>query len=551
MVVLYYFMLTIGVLLFYLGVVTLIFNRDKLVHKAYPLIAVSLGLILAARSMGEGSAASATEDVLLMFAALATAGVALFFHPFSRHHWSRRWSWAVAVPAMVTLGVITLYQVVTVMTFPDVFTDPFWGADTWLQLLLTAAYTAAAAGSYALAYRSTKAEDRVHVEYIGWAQVLAYLFTFAALMILPAAGITSYIVTAPLLAYAAMVTLVVLALVRHELLNVQIVITETFVILVASVALLNRLLRAQSMAEVALSIIVLLLFLAALGRLFVVFSQIIHEREVLKLHNKQLRELMNMKTQFLQIASHQLRAPLTSLYGLVQLDAAGYFHDLPKDKHQEFHDRMLQSAERLQELVNDLLRALKLEGDDLPLALSAVDVVTLLNESIDTLKMNFEKRGLTIRLFKPARSLPKIQADPDYLRQVFVNLIDNAERYTERGGVTVTPKFEDGHVVIEITDTGIGITPDEKKTMFQKFARGKRATEFQQQGTGLGLFIAQKIIQNHCGTLELSSKGKNMGTTARVVLPLQHPKVHYHGILGEDIKPWSSGKSDPAPKQAV
>lgn len=257
--------------------------------------------------------------------------------------------------------------------------------------------------------------------------------------------------------------------------------------------------------------------------------KMVNQHRSLKQKDNKLEEAIDIRTEFLQIASHQLRTPLTSLYGLVELDAAGYPHELPPEKHKEFHERMLESASRLTNLVNGLLSTLRLEGDDLPLIFKSVDPQKIVGEAIGVVRSKFEDKNITLTVEPPAKKIPAIDGDREYLRQVFINLLDNAQRYTPKGGsATVKIHIAGSAVVVNIIDTGIGITAEEHTQIFQKFARSERAREFQPEGTGLGLYIASKIAAGHHGNLEMISEGENKGTTARVTIPVKHKNIHYH-----------------------
>lgn len=236
--------------------------------------------------------------------------------------------------------------------------------------------------------------------------------------------------------------------------------------------------------------------------------------------NQHLRELMKIKTEFLQIASHQLRTPLTSLRGLLEMQAEGGFDKLPDEERRGMQKDMLSAANNLNNIVNDLLDVMELEGGKLNFRLEQVDVVKLLQEAADTLKPVYGKKGLSLTFNKPG-ALPKAEADSSYLRQAFLNIINNAEKYTEKGGLVITPRLKAERVEIEFKDTGIGITPDELSKLFGKFVRGKRSALVHTDGSGLGLFIVKKIVEEHGGSVTLESKGVGKGTCVRVTLPLR------------------------------
>ncbi len=236
--------------------------------------------------------------------------------------------------------------------------------------------------------------------------------------------------------------------------------------------------------------------------------------------NTHLKELMDIKTEFLQIASHQLRTPLTSLRGLLAMQAEGGFDKLPDPERHDLQKNMHNAANNLNNIVNDLLDAMELEGGQLNFTWEPVDVTALLQESVDTLKPSYDKKGLSIILNKPSM-LPKIEADSGYLRQVFLNIINNAEKYTQKGGLVITSTLQTNRLEITFKDTGMGIDPAELPKLFGKFIRGKKSALVHTDGSGLGLFIIKKIVEEHHGQVNLVSEGVGKGSTVRVILPLK------------------------------
>lgn len=240
--------------------------------------------------------------------------------------------------------------------------------------------------------------------------------------------------------------------------------------------------------------------------------------------NQHLQELMKIKTEFLHIASHQLRTPLTSLRGFLEMQANGEFDKMPAEEHRELQRNMLSGANQLNSIVNDLLDAMELEGGSLNFKVKPVQVESIIEEAINTLKLNYDKKGLSLIFEKPQPPLPQIEADEGYLRQVFLNTIDNAEKYTEKGGVTIKAALKGDEIEVTITDTGMGIDPADVSKLFGKFVRGQKSERVHTDGSGLGLFIVQKIVEEHHGRVMLESKGVGQGTTARIMLPLQQPR---------------------------
>ncbi|MBI3250587.1 MAG: GAF domain-containing sensor histidine kinase [Candidatus Andersenbacteria bacterium] len=239
--------------------------------------------------------------------------------------------------------------------------------------------------------------------------------------------------------------------------------------------------------------------------------------------NKHLKELMDVKTEFLHIASHQLRTPLTSLRGFLEMQAKGEFDKLPTEERRELQQNMFSGATQLNSIVNDLLDAMELEGGSLNFKVEPVQLENVIEDSIKTLKLNYDKKGLSLVFEKSGKPLPKLEADPGYLRQVFLNIIDNAEKYTEKGGVTIKANLKSNEIEVAVTDTGMGIDSTEIHKLFGKFVRGKKSERMHTDGSGLGLFIIKKIVEEHNGRVMLESEGVGKGTTFRVTLPLQQP----------------------------
>jgi len=128
---------------------------------------------------------------------------------------------------------------------------------------------------------------------------------------------------------------------------------------------------------------------------------------------------------------------------------------------------------------------------------------------------------LYIKYSRISGNIPEIEADPKYLIHVFMNIIDNAEKYTERGGLEITVQHKDDNVYIRFTDTGIGISEEDQKNLFQKFSRGRKSDLANPNGSGLGLFIAKQILDEHHGHIQASSLGDGKGATFVVELPVR------------------------------
>ncbi|MFA5030377.1 MAG: ATP-binding protein [Patescibacteria group bacterium] len=243
----------------------------------------------------------------------------------------------------------------------------------------------------------------------------------------------------------------------------------------------------------------------------------------IKEKNLRLQQLLKMKSDFLSIASHQLRTPLTAIRGLLAMQAEGDLDKLPKSEQKKEQQHMLESANRLSNIVNDLLDAMELEGGHLNFQFKEVDITEILNQIAEDLKPNYDKKGIALTIDIP-KDFPTIEAEPKMLHEALENIIDNAEKYTNKGGVTVTLSKKNKHMTIEVKDTGIGIPKTDKPRLFEKFSRGEKSSYQHTDGSGLGLFITKNVITEHHGDITVESEGEGKGTTVTITLPTIQPK---------------------------
>lgn len=234
--------------------------------------------------------------------------------------------------------------------------------------------------------------------------------------------------------------------------------------------------------------------------------------------NENLKELLEIKNEFLHITSHQLRTPLTAIRGMLSMWYEGDFDNLSEAERRNILKRICNSAERLNNITNDMLDALEIEGGLLKFQFNYASIKDIVKETIDTLKNNYDAKGLYVKL-KAEENLPEAKVELNYIRQVFMNVIDNASKYTKKGGVDITIKLNGKYVETIVKDTGVGISKEDQRRLFEKFTRGKNAIKENASGSGLGLFIAKKIIEKHHGKISFFSEGIGMGSTVTISLP--------------------------------
>jgi signal transduction histidine kinase/CHASE3 domain sensor protein len=233
------------------------------------------------------------------------------------------------------------------------------------------------------------------------------------------------------------------------------------------------------------------------------------------------REAERMKDEFSALVSHELRTPLTSIIGYLELlrgDAEADGDDPAARQRAQFLAVVDRNARRLLRLVGDLLFVAQVEAGRLSLDEGDVDLEAVARESVEAAGPRARHGGVELTL--ESEPVPPVRGDRDRLAQALDNLVSNAIKFTPDGGrVTVRLMREDDRAVLEVQDTGIGISQADLQRLFQRFFRTQRATSAAIPGVGLGLTIAQAIVHGHDGHIAVQSMDGH-GTTFRIELPL-------------------------------
>ncbi|MBI2582996.1 hypothetical protein HYV98_01940, partial [Candidatus Azambacteria bacterium] len=324
-----------------------------------------------------------------------------------------------------------------------------------------------------------------------------------------------------------MLSFIGFAILKHHLFNIKVIATE---ILTASILIIlfGQIFVAKTTNERLLRTFLFGLT-AIFGYLLIrsVLAEVRQREELQKLTlaletaNEDLQRLDKARREFVSIASHQLRTPLSAIKGFVSMILEGSFGKVAA-KTRDALGKVYQSNERLVKLVNDLLDLSRIEAGRMQYEFQVVKFDEMVDSVVDELKIKANEKKLRLTYTGPSEPLPPLSADPTKLRQVVMNLIDNAIKYTPEGSVTVTLKKRSGDEArLEVADTGVGLEPEEKEHLFHMFHRGPGGHMFHTEGTGLGLYIAKKIIEDHKGRIEVSSPGKGKGSRFSLILPIQ------------------------------
>ncbi len=226
-----------------------------------------------------------------------------------------------------------------------------------------------------------------------------------------------------------------------------------------------------------------------------------------------------LKSQFVSVAAHQLRTPLSIIKWSLCMLLDGEIGLLTKDQA-EMLDKAQQTNERMIRLINDLLNVARIEEGRFMYHPKTVDLIELLEKVAEPVEALAKNKGVKFEFKKPADKKSKvIKADIEKLSLAVKNLLENAVFYTNAGGkVVLSVKRRKDDVLVSIKDSGIGIPKDQHKSVFTKFFRGDNAVRMETEGTGLGLFITKNIIEAHNGEISFESE-QDKGTTFKFSLP--------------------------------
>ncbi len=233
-----------------------------------------------------------------------------------------------------------------------------------------------------------------------------------------------------------------------------------------------------------------------------------------------LKKLDMAKTEFLSIASHQLRTPLTIIKGYVSMLVEGDYGKMP-EKAERPLSGISKSNDRLIVLVNDLLTVSRIETGKIEMNFEKVYLRDMILDLIQEFQIEIEKKGIYLKLEKTSDKMPKISIDKFKIRQTIFNIIDNAIKYTNQGGITIKCVVDDENYKIIITDTGEGMTKQDAGKLFKSFSRGPAGIKFWTEGAGLGLYVSKKFVELHNGKVWVESKGKGHGSSFYVALPFK------------------------------
>jgi len=243
-------------------------------------------------------------------------------------------------------------------------------------------------------------------------------------------------------------------------------------------------------------------------------------KEELEKITKALKKTDAIKSEFTNIAAHELRTPLIPIMGFLKLMAQHPKKYGLNNKGREYVSTCLRNAERLNKLIGDILDISKLEAGEMKFEMERVNINSLLNDVVTDFLPLIKKKKLVLKVVSP-KTLPLVEGDRVRLMQVLSNLVDNAIKFTDKGSITITVKVVGKFIQVSVADTGVGLRKKDIQNLFTKFYQAQDIKVRKTKGTGLGLAICKEIILAHDGKIWVESKGIGKGTTVSFLLPVK------------------------------
>lgn len=317
------------------------------------------------------------------------------------------------------------------------------------------------------------------------------------------------------------------AILKHNLLNIKVIATESFVLLL-NLFLFFQFILSSTPREFVTNGIILV---AVIGSSYLTIRGVITEvsrrqelsklTESLKQANVRLKELDRQKTEFLSIASHQLRTPLSIIKGYLELIHDGAYGKTTK-KMRGILDNMDESNERLVSLVDEFLDISRIEQGRTKFHFAKDHLNDIVDGVITELTDRAHGKGLKLSCHLD-KTIVDSAMDKEKIRHVVFNFVDNAIKYSEKGTITVQTQNQQDAYVCTVSDEGLGFNKEDEANFFQKFYRGKNVEGINVNGTGLGIYVCRKFIEAHKGTVWAKSSGKGKGSEFGFSIPKNLP----------------------------
>ena len=272
-----------------------------------------------------------------------------------------------------------------------------------------------------------------------------------------------------------------------------------------------------------------------LGELNLNLEKKVEERtQELELTNKKLKKADRLKSEFLANMSHELRTPLNAIIGFAAILRDGICGNLNEDQMASVID-IYESGDHLLQMINDILDLSKVEAGKMELQLEKFSLAGSMNDVKSIVQDIANKKKLNLQIAVP-EDLPDVYADQVKFKQIMYNLLSNAVKFTpEKGSITIDASFDGDEFLISVTDTGIGIDPEDHEEIFDEFKQLDSSISRQYDGTGLGLALTKRLVELHSGRIWIESEGLGKGSKFSFTLPFWKPGAETRRSILEKI----------------
>jgi len=500
-------------------------NRRKTLNKLFFLLSVA---IISYPTFGYLTFFATKPDVSLFWAKWAYASGTWFltvFYFFFIHFFKEERKFKLFQIFIIICSIFIILisfftnSIVKEIKIQEVGAKPVFGPGSYLFYLFAFIIFIFIFYRFYKNYIPAPKDERIRIKYFFFGTVIFIFLSIFFDVVIPVIRGTFELHQFANYAGIILLSLTAYSMIRGELFGVRLILTALLVALIAILLFLDAIVLTEKLFFQVIKGFILILFLY-IGYLLIrsVLLEIQRRTEIQRLY-EEVDRLSRAKSEFISIASHQLRTPLTAVKGYISMIIEGTYGKLP-EKLTKPLENVYQSNERLIKLVNDLLNLSRLEAGKLEFKPEPTSLEKIISAVIEELKITATKKGLYLKIIKSPESLPKIMVDRDKLRQVILNIIDNAIKYTKNGGVTIELRRLNSKEQIRISDTGEGMTKNEVKSLFQMFSRATAGTQLHTEGAGIGLYVAKKFIEMHGGKIWAESQGKGKGSTFYIELPL-------------------------------
>lgn len=517
-----------AVLISALGFFVLRHDRNRL-NRLFALMTFCLALWIFSSALSDVvkdlKAAEYLADLAIIGPFFFVAILYFFIHDFprARRPSSRGVTAAVLLPPFLAIPFVFSKLNIVSVSAED------WGTDfvpgplyTVLGIYILAIFLAAGAELVRKYLIFTDREQRLQMRYLAVALGFTVVFGTFTNLVLPLLGNARWSTIGPS-STLFFVVFCAYAIVKHHLLDVKVVAAE---LLGASLALITffQLFTASSYEDF---VVKLLIFLATVMAVFLLIRSVLAEvrrrEEVqhlaaqLAASNKRLRQLDELKSTMVSIASHQIRGPLGGMRGYLTMFRDGDLGPLT-DRQREIVKMNINVLTRLLNAVETFLDITRLEAGKMLFKKETLPLDEAVRDVVEEFRIMAEKKGLKLALEVEGPRPVWVEFDPEKIKHVIFNLIDNAMKYTEKGSVTARVRVDGQEAVFEVIDTGMGVPPEDLHRLFGKFERGELVVD--RGGSGLGLYVVKMLTELQGGRVWVSSPGAGKGATFSVALPL-------------------------------